>query len=527
MFDVVDVLSILTSVLIPLLVYIILIKSTSALSRRRVVNSIRFYWRKAVRVTRERLRLLGVVRVTKYARMTGGGSSKMNDTGTKMFEFARIKCLKRAARLAIMQEMPSSQQQIFQQQQQYGVPKKRSGHRAVCNDENLWIWGGYCPVEEMSEDEWDMEDGSMDNSANANDDNDNDAQTERSPLFPQLWRFNFATRIWTLLKTTGDVPSKTVASHCALLYGNNTLVVYGGTGFPFGDELTNALYTCNLTTLVWKKHELVGDGPLGLYGSSIVIVDDFLYCLFGTNARVYCSNVYRIDLRTLETTTLFDSISLVENANFIEMEQLSAAYPNEFLFGRYRQEVVHHDHKLYALGGGKIDGDAYGFDILPVFNMKTAKWEFISTLPDLKTNKYPIQRKFHSCIKVDNYIYMFGGMHCDVERNIFTVVDNAMWRLELNELRWQRLMIKMPCLTYFHAACTNNNGEVFFHGGVKTISQDQTCRINHLYKIVLKIPRLADLSWYKLISSYPKLVFVDKQALFRIGVPTSYINRIG
>ena len=34
-----------------------------------------------------------------------------------------------------------------------------------------------------------------------------------------------------------------------------------------GDELTNALYTCNLTTLVWKKHELVGDAPLGLYGS--------------------------------------------------------------------------------------------------------------------------------------------------------------------------------------------------------------------------------------------------------------------
>ena len=98
-----------------------------------------------------------------------------------------------------------------------------------------------------------------------------------------------------------------------------------------------------------------------------MIVDDFLYCLFGTNARVYCSNVYRIDLRTLETATLFDSISLVENANFIEMEQLSAAYPNEFLFGRYRQEVVHHDHKLYALGGGKIDGDAYGFDIVRAF----------------------------------------------------------------------------------------------------------------------------------------------------------------
>lgn len=61
---------------------------------------------------------------------------------------------------------------------EFGVPKKRSGHRAVCNEENLWIWGGYCPVEEMSEDEWDMEDGNLDNSEEGN--------PQRSPLFPQV-----------------------------------------------------------------------------------------------------------------------------------------------------------------------------------------------------------------------------------------------------------------------------------------------------------------------------------------------------
>ena len=67
-------------------------------------------------------------------------------------------------------------------------------------------------------------------------------------------------------------------------------------------------------------------------------------------------------MRTLELTTLFDSISLVENSTFFEMEQLAEQYPNDFLFGRYRQEVTHYDGKLYAFGGGKIDGDAYGFD---------------------------------------------------------------------------------------------------------------------------------------------------------------------
>jgi hypothetical protein len=69
---------------------------------------------------------------------------------------------------------------------------------------------------------------------------------------------------------------------------------------------------------------------------------------------------------------------------------------------------------------------------------------------------FPLKRKFHSCILIDNYAYLFGGMHSDFERNLFCAVDNLVWRLDLDELRWQRLNIKMPVLTYFHAACATN-----------------------------------------------------------------------
>lgn len=31
------------------------------------------------------------------------------------------------------------------------APSKRSGHRAVCNAESMWIWGGYCPAERPAE----------------------------------------------------------------------------------------------------------------------------------------------------------------------------------------------------------------------------------------------------------------------------------------------------------------------------------------------------------------------------------------
>jgi hypothetical protein len=73
----------------------------------------------------------------------------------------------------------------------------------------------------------------------------------------------------------------------------------------------------------------------------------------------------------------------------------------------------------------------------------------------LNPKEYPEKRKFHSCFLVDNYVYLFGGMYCNVELNIFTGVENTVWRLDLDNLKWEDLKIKMPILTYFHAACIN------------------------------------------------------------------------
>ena len=93
-------------------------------------------------------------------------------------------------------------------------------------------------------------------------------------------------------------------------------------------------------------------------------MSDYLYVLFGTDAREYCSNVYRISLKTLESNKLFDSLEIIDRATFIEMERLDQEYPNDFLDGRYRQEVVHYENKLYALGGGKRDGDSCPLDLV-------------------------------------------------------------------------------------------------------------------------------------------------------------------
>lgn len=48
---------------------------------------------------------------------------------TKQFEFIRIRSL----------NFKSDNRGLSESQSIYKVPKKRSGHRAVCNEENLWV----------------------------------------------------------------------------------------------------------------------------------------------------------------------------------------------------------------------------------------------------------------------------------------------------------------------------------------------------------------------------------------------------
>ncbi len=53
-------------------------------------------------------------------------------------------------------------------------------------------------------------------------------------------------------------------------------------------------------------------------------------------------------------------------------------------------------------------------------------------------------------------------MFCNPPLNIYTSVENCVWRLNMIDFVWQKLDIKMPCLTYFHAACQNRVAQIKF-----------------------------------------------------------------
>jgi hypothetical protein len=69
-------------------------------------------------------------------------------------------------------------------------PAPRSGHRIVADDSNLYSFGGYNPH----------------------------GAHPHLGLYRELWRFNLATRKWSLLKSGDSCPEET-ASHSMLVLG--------------------------------------------------------------------------------------------------------------------------------------------------------------------------------------------------------------------------------------------------------------------------------------------------------------------
>jgi hypothetical protein len=55
------------------------------------------------------------------------------------------------------------------------------------------------------------------------------------------------------------------------LYGHN-IIVFGGTGVPFGQDTSNSIYLLNMHTLLWKKLDLKGDVPSGVYGCVCILL---------------------------------------------------------------------------------------------------------------------------------------------------------------------------------------------------------------------------------------------------------------
>lgn len=291
---------------------------------------------------------------------------------------------------------------------------------------------------------------------------------------------------------TGEMPTE-LASHAALLH-HDRMLVYGGTGVPFGERISNRLYALDLRTQHWDLVPTTGDSPYEQYGQAICCHGGYLYVFGGTTGFEYSMDVHRLSLQDLSWKRV-----------------ICDAEPTR----RYRHELAVYDGRIFVLGGGTAV-DSLPLRKLPAFNTAAQQWEFLFTAPDPR-HGFPSRRRCHSCVQHQDAVFVAGG-HNNVH------VLNDVWRLELPTLQWHRLAASLPNPVYFHSAAVTESGQMFVFGGVTAVDGSERC--NSLWSMWLTVPSLLELSWLALLHTAPWLSSLPVERLMADGVPRSILERL-
>ena len=235
-------------------------------------------------------------------------------------------------------------------------PKPRSGHRIVHYKGRIYSFGGYNPLidgndPDMAADQF---------------------WAESKPLFKELWELNLSTREWTKCEMRGEVPEQ-LASHTAINHPGqpSTMIIYGGTGAPFGLTTSNTVVTCDLDTQTFSQLELdetdFGQGwPMPLYGQAVTSDNGRMFTVGGTSGFTYFMDVHMLDFRVCPPQW-----SCLYRLSGVRDE------PEP----RYRHELALWEDKLYVLGGG-TSFSANRFEDLPTFCVPEKRWYYTRTKPD-------------------------------------------------------------------------------------------------------------------------------------------------
>lgn len=371
---------------------------------------------------------------------------------------------------------------IFEEIQTEPRPEPRSGHRSVCDDANLYSFGGYSKTNSM-------------------------ISGVQHNLYEELWCFNFAESRWKLLPTTGDAP-KELASHCAVLYGNY-LHVFGGTGTAFGESTSNKLSRCDLRTLIWEEVSTTGTPPAPQYGQALVLDEPRrqLYIIGGTSGHDFTMDIHKLDLVTKIWSLLY----------------CCKGEPSEPR-ARYRHEVAFDGKTIYVFGGGTAVS-AFSLRTVPSFNLESGTWTMLKTKrsnvsmgldasPDFG---FPGRRKCHSAVQLGNDVYICGGCNG-------TKVYNDMWKFHIPTRQWEFIPIRIPVPLSFHTASLTPDGSMYLFGGVSDI--EKSIRTNQTFRMWLKIPSLKDMCWEALLASNQIIKKMSHQSLMEVGIPKDYARRV-
>ncbi|XP_076160158.1 scruin like at the midline isoform X3 [Ptiloglossa arizonensis] len=317
---------------------------------------------------------------------------------------------------------------------------------------------------------------------------------------------------WQRLPGQDNMPNE-LASNAVILRGN-TLMVYGGTGVPFGESCSNRLYLCNLNNGKMDIVPAKGDLPDPHYGQAIIYHGCYLYTVGGTSGFAYTCDIHRFDLRT----GIWEKVYICSG---IDQNEPS---------GRYRHELAFDGRLIYVLGGG-TGSESFGFLQIHAFDLEMKKWVMLTTSGDNEDNTVPEPRRCHGCVQYTDQntgvisVIISGGYNGE-QGLLRSKIFSDVWRLDLNNLQWTCLRkCKIPRPLYFHSAALTPEGLMYTFGG--TINKNnKVVRTDAVYSVWLRIPKLSEICWQALIHYFPHLCRKSRHQLLLMGVPSKFVQRI-
>lgn len=365
-------------------------------------------------------------------------------------------------------------------------PEPRSGHRMCAADNFLYVFGGY------------------------------DA-AKSNILYNELWRYNMTTKYWIKLPDNNGSAPIECTSNSMLLWRNN-IIIYGGSGYPFGVTNSSKLLMYSLKYYKWielvnQNHETctkykacgcsttLHESPTAKYGQSMIITQDSKLVIYaGTTGTAF--------VQELHTYHLYKQ----RWKSYKFCEQHSLAQPKS----RYRHEGILYKSDYFILGGSVLE-ETFGFEKIHSLDISRMLWEKHCCSSDVYSgdNKLPQPRRHHSCTLYKHNIYMIGG---SVYNNNFLDA----WLLNLDTMKWKKDFRCFPYAVRFHAAAVTSAGCLYVFGGVDSKQQ----RVSDLHMLWLEPPSLLEQSWMAVVNLLQQNRALNTKVLVELGVPKTFLLRI-
>ncbi len=271
------------------------------------------------------------------------------------------------------------------------IPEPRSGHRCCATLNHLIVYGGYRDL--------------------------------GHEVFSDVICYNMISKKWTRIPNSGNV--RLESASCSMLLHHGNLIIFGGSGYPFGFTNSNKLSSFSLGEQKWRE---LDDGesvnaPFAKYGQSMALSakGHKIYVFSGTVGNEFVDEMHYFDFLN-NTWHRLDSENQPE--------------------ARYRHEVVADNEYFYVLGGA-VTRFIFGFEEVYRFSFTKHEWTRLNCKPS-NNGLYPQPRKHHSCVLHQNIVYMCGGLTSES-----TALDDI-WKLNLDSLAWKRM--NLVSLIFNHLA---------------------------------------------------------------------------